>query len=275
MTAWFYPDAKTQRRKETQSDFLCIRALFRGWGGRFHVGWAWAAGARDAASRFAAAYDGWGDPSRGPTPSRPPAYDEAALIAAAQRGHLPSFNQLILHHQGMAYNVAYRMMGDADSASDATQDAFIKAFQRLDQYRGGSFKAWLMRIVTNTCYDTLRARKRRPTDTLETDEDRDDLDSEHDARLIDNAERPDAYVLRKELAGAIQAAILQLPEDQRATLVLADVEGLDYQEIADATGVALGTVKSRLSRARAKVRDVLLSQKELLPPQYRLTNSLE
>ena len=223
--------------------------------------------------RLAAPYEpAWG---RAPAPPREPQFDEAALIAAAQRGHLPAFNQLILHYQGIAYNVAYRMLGDADAAADATQDAFIKAFQRIDQYRGGSFKAWILRIVTNTCYDALREQKRRPTSSLDRDEeDSDEMDSEHDARLIDGTEGPDAFVLRRELARAIQAAVEQLPEDQRATLVLADIEGLDYQEIADATGVALGTVKSRLSRARAKVRDLLMAQKELLPAQYRLSDSL-
>jgi RNA polymerase sigma-70 factor (ECF subfamily) len=223
--------------------------------------------------RLAAPYEpAWG---RAPAPPRGPQFDEAALIAAAQRGHLPAFNQLILHYQGIAYNVAYRMLGDTDAAADATQDAFIKAFQRIDQYRGGSFKAWILRIVTNTCYDALREQKRRPTSSLDRDEDEgDEMDSEHDARLIDGAERPDAFILRRELARAIQAAIEQLPDDQRATLVLADIEGLDYQEIADATGVALGTVKSRLSRARAKVRDLLMEQKELLPAQYRLSDSL-
>ncbi len=217
----------------------------------------------------ATSYDGgWGE---GPSSSRGPQFDEAALIAAAQRGHLPAFNQLILHYQGIAYNVAYRVMGDGDSASDATQDAFIKAYQRIDQYRGGSFKAWVLRIVTNTCYDALRSQKRRPTSSLDGDDsDSEEMDSEHDARLIDAAERPEAFVMRRELAGMIQAAIEQLPDDQRVTLVLADIEGLDYQEIAEATGVALGTVKSRLSRARAKVRDLLMEHKELLPAQYRL-----
>jgi len=222
--------------------------------------------------RFAApSGEGWGG---GPSPSRGPQFDETALIAAAQRGHLPAFNQLILHYQGLAYNVAYRMVGDSDTASDATQDAFIKAFRRLDQYRGGSFKSWLLRIVTNTCYDTLRAQKRRPTSSLDRDDEDDEMDSEHDSRLVDHSERPDDYAMRRELAAAIQAAIERLPEDQRAALVLADIEGLDYQEIADVTGAALGTVKSRLSRARAKVRDILQEQKELLPAQYRLTDSL-
>jgi RNA polymerase sigma-70 factor (ECF subfamily) len=220
--------------------------------------------------RAVSSSEDWGG---GQTPHfapRPPQFDEQALIAAAQGGSLPAFNQLILHYQGLAYNVAYRLLGDADSAADATQDGFIKAFQKLDQYRGGSFKAWMLRIVTNTCYDTLRARRRRPTSSLDPDDE--DSDTEHDARLQDTAERPDAYVLRQELAAAIQAAIRLLPPDQRTALVLADIEGLDYQEIAEATNSALGTVKSRLSRARAKMRDMLMAQKELLPAQYRLND---
>jgi RNA polymerase sigma-70 factor (ECF subfamily) len=216
--------------------------------------------------------EGWGGGQAPRVPPRKPEFDEQALIAAAQRGSLPAFNQLILHYQGLAYNVAYRLLGDADSAADATQDGFIKAFQKLNQYRGGSFKAWMLRIITNTCYDTLRARKRRPTSSLEPEDE--DSDSEHDGRLLDPAERPDAYVLRQELASVIQSAIELLPPDQRTALVLADIEGLDYEEIAEATNSALGTVKSRLSRARAKMRDMLMAQKELLPAQYRLNDGL-
>jgi RNA polymerase sigma-70 factor (ECF subfamily) len=210
--------------------------------------------------------DEWGPRPSRPTPPRRPEYDEQALIAAAQAGDLPAFNQIILHYQSLAYNVAYRILGDGEAAADATQDGFIKAFQRVNQYRGGSLKAWILRIITNTCYDTLRAYKRRPTTSLE----KEDEDPEHDSKLQDSAERPDAYVMRQELAMVIHAAIQKLPPDQRATLVLSDIEGLDYQEIAEATGAALGTVKSRLSRARAKVRDLLLAQGELLPPRYRL-----
>jgi RNA polymerase sigma-70 factor, ECF subfamily len=217
--------------------------------------------------------DAWGHRATRPTPSRRPDYDEPALIAAAQQGSLPAFNQLILHYQGLAYNVAYRIVGDEDSAADATQDAFVKGFQRLSQYRGGSFKAWLLRIVTNTCYDALRARKRRPTTPLESEREDEESDPDYDPRLVDSAERPDAYVIRKELAAVIQAAIGQLPADQRTALILADIEGMDYQEIADAMDTALGTVKSRLSRARAKMRDILLAQRELLPAQYRLNDS--
>jgi RNA polymerase sigma-70 factor (ECF subfamily) len=213
--------------------------------------------------------DVWGSQATRPTPPRRPEYDEQALIAAAQQGSLPAFNKIILHYQSLTYNVAYRIMGESDGASDATQDAFVKAYQRINQYRGGSFKAWLLRIVTNTCYDALRARKRRPTVSLENEIEGEESDPDYDPRLIDTAERPEAFVMRKELAGVLQVAIGQLPADQRTALILSDVEGMDYQEIADAMGTALGTVKSRLSRARAKMRDLLLAHGELLPAQYR------
>jgi RNA polymerase sigma-70 factor (ECF subfamily) len=194
--------------------------------------------------------------------------DEAALIRAAQNGKLVAFNRLVLDYQTLAYNVAYRILSEPDAASDATQDAFLKAYKAIGQFRGGSFKAWLMRIVTNVCYDQLRAKQRRPTDSL------DDLlaDPEHAPVLINGREGPEAHALREELNRAIQACIGLLPADQRITLVLSDIQGMNYQEIADTTGVSVGTVKSRLSRGRAKLRDALLAHRELLPRAYRLNS---
>ncbi len=192
--------------------------------------------------------------------------DEAALIAAASKGDARAFNQLVIRYQGIAYNLAYRILGDEDAASDATQDAFVSAFKAMPRFRGGSFKAWVLRIVTNACYDQLRARRRRPTSSL------DDLegDADHSPYLLDPAERPDEAVARRELDLVIQAGILTLPAEQRSVLVLSDLQGMDYHEIAQVTGLALGTVKSRLSRGRAKLRDYLLDHRELLPAQYRL-----
>ncbi|GAB4562124.1 MAG: sigma-70 family RNA polymerase sigma factor [Anaerolineae bacterium] len=191
---------------------------------------------------------------------------EELLIEAAQKGKLSAFNQLVLRYQGLAYNVAYRILGDPDQAADATQDSFVKAYRSLSSFRGGAFKSWLLRIVTNTCYDMLRSRQRRPTSSL------DDLlvDPEHASLLTHDEEGPEAFALRLELGELIARGIAELPEDQRVTLVLADIEGLSYQEIAEITNVQLGTVKSRLSRARARLRDYLLSRQELLPQQYRL-----
>jgi RNA polymerase sigma factor (sigma-70 family) len=194
--------------------------------------------------------------------------DEASLIAAAQQGKVDAFNELVLAYQQQVYNLAYRILGDPASAADATQEAFISAFQSFARFRGGSFKSYLMRIVSNGCYDELRRRKRRPTTSFEDFGER--VDEEVNPALINGHEGPEAYTERQEMAHVIQAGIETLPPDQRITLVLSDVQGLSYQEIAEATDVSLGTVKSRLARARGRLRDYLRSQGELLPARYRL-----
>ncbi|NLF13133.1 MAG: sigma-70 family RNA polymerase sigma factor [Anaerolineaceae bacterium] len=197
--------------------------------------------------------------------------DELALIASAQKGDLRAFNQLVLLYQSMAYNVAYRILTDPDAAADATQDAFFSAYKAMKKFRGGSFKAWLLRIVTNACYDQLRVKKRRPTSSL------DDLpvESEHSQFLRDESESPDELLERQELGHFLQHGISALPIEQRAVLVLSDVQGLSYQEVAEIMDLSLGTVKSRLSRGRARLRDFLLERGELLPARYRLKDDEE
>jgi len=195
--------------------------------------------------------------------------DEAALIQKAKNGDVASYNRLVLHYQQAVYNVAYRIMGQPQSAEDATQEAFISAYKALNRFRGGSFKSWLMRIVTNACYDELRRRKRRPQSSL------DELteDNESSAFLRSPGQGPEAQRQSLELMEAIEYCLQALPDDQRITAVLGDVEGYDYKEIAEITRVSLGTVKSRMSRARSKLRDCLQGFKELLPTSYRLSNS--
>ena len=195
--------------------------------------------------------------------------DETQTIQAAQKGDLAAFNRLVMAYQGMAYNVAYRIVGDADAAADACQEAFLSAFKGIKKFRGGSFKSWMLRIVTNACYDQLRYKGRRPADSLEAVTE----NSDNSPKLINGRERPEDYALRQELNDLIQQGINTLPPDQRAVLVLADVQGFAYQEVADIAGISLGTVKSRLSRARTKLRDYLVDHQELLPTQYRLTGS--
>ena len=200
------------------------------------------------------------------SPTGPPA-TEKSLIAAARRGDLQAFNQLVLSYQGLAYNLAYRILGDAEAAADAAQTAFLKAYRGLKGYRGGSFKAWILRIVTNSCYDYLRSKQRRPSESLDAMlED----SPEHLPITRDTAESPESHALRSELNAAIQLGIRSLPPDQRAVLTLSDVLGFSYQEIAEITDANLGTVKSRISRARQKMRDYLLQHGELLPTRYRL-----
>jgi RNA polymerase sigma-70 factor (ECF subfamily) len=197
--------------------------------------------------------------------------DEAALIQKAQRGDVSAFNELVLAYQTQVYNVAYRIMGDAGAASDATQDAFISAYTHIKDYRGGSFKSWLLRTVTNACYDALRYDKRRPAASLDhlTEGEGDDDAGDFNEFIPSNDEGPAAAAERSDLRQFIARAALSLPPDQRITFVLSDVQGLAYEEIAEVMDTSLGTVKSRLSRARAKLREALLQQEELLPDEYR------
>jgi RNA polymerase sigma-70 factor (ECF subfamily) len=195
--------------------------------------------------------------------------DEVDIIKQAQTGNLSAFNQLVMAYQGTAYNVAYRVIGNRDAAADATQEAFLKAYKAIKQYQGGSFRSWLLRIVTNTCYDQLRYKSRRPTTSLE---DLTENPDDHSDRLISQTERPEERVLRRELNQLIQIGIDTLPDDQRLVLVLSDVQGFSYQEIAEIIDQPLGTVKSRLSRGRRRLRDFLWTQQELLPNQFRLND---
>jgi len=195
--------------------------------------------------------------------------DEAVLIQSAQRGSLDSFNQLVLIYQDAVYGQAYRMMGESEPAQDATQEAFISAYRSLGSYRGGSFKAWLLRIVTNACYDELRRRQRHPTTSLEP-LDADDEEIESPRWLADEGESPEAETERSELGDAIQHCLDNLPVEFRAVVVLVDIQGMDYNEAAEVVGKPVGTVKSRLARARMRLRDCLQGVWELLPAQFRL-----
>jgi len=192
--------------------------------------------------------------------------DERRLVASAQRGDVEDFNALVRLYEGRVYNLCYRMLGDPDSAADAAQDTFLSVFRNLRSFRGGSFRSWLLRIATNTCYDALRARKRRPAISLDMDANEDDDASP--LQIADAAESPTDFVLRRELAVAIQHGLGSLPDEQRVILILSDIEGLAYEEIAQITNTNIGTVKSRLSRGRSRLRDVLKAG-ELLPARYR------
>lgn len=195
--------------------------------------------------------------------------DEAALIRAAQHGDLDSFNTLVLSYQDSVFNTALRILGDDDLAADAAQEAFISAFRALNGYRGGSFRAWLLRTVTNACYDELRRHKRRPTVPLEPlDEEEDEIESPR--WLADPSMGPEQRLEVDELEHAIQHCLDALPLEFRMVVVLADIQGLDYTEVAAAAKTPLGTVKSRLARARLRLRECLQGFRELLPSAFRL-----
>lgn len=195
--------------------------------------------------------------------------NEEQLIKAAQQGDLDAFNRLVTSFQGLAFNVAYRLLSDDSAAEDVTQDAFISAYRNLRSYRGGSFKAWLLRIVTNGSYDELRRRRRRPQTSLEP-ETQDGEDAPDPAWLADPGEGPQELAERVELSAAIQRCLDQLEAEFRAAVVLVDVQGMDYAEAAQAMRRPIGTVKSRLARARNRLQICLQGFVELLPDRFRL-----
>jgi len=195
--------------------------------------------------------------------------DESRWIALAVEGNLEAFNHLVLTYQDAAFNLAYRMLNDAEAAADVTQTAFLAAYRNLKSYRGGSFRAWLMRMVSNACYDELRRRKRRPTIPLEP-LNQDDEEVESPAWLADGHLSPEETVQLRELEQAITHCLQGLPEEFRLVVIMVDVEGYDYAEVAQALGKPLGTIKSRLARARLRLRECLAGFGELLPARFRL-----
>jgi len=196
--------------------------------------------------------------------------DESALIAQSKKGDLDAFNCLVLSYQDQAYNLALRMLGDQPSAEDVVQDSFIKAYKKLHAFRGGSFRAWILRITTNNCLDVLRRQKRTPTLPLNPINEDSVEEQESPYWLADDSPSAEEKVIQKELGDVIQRCLQQLPEDFRAVVVLVDVQGLNYQEAAKVVKSPLGTIRSRLARARQRLQKCLQRVWELLPEKYRL-----
>jgi RNA polymerase sigma-70 factor (ECF subfamily) len=197
-----------------------------------------------------------------PDPSRPatrtgPLADEPAIVAAAVAGDRSAFARLVEHYQGACYGLAWRLLGDRDLAADATQDAFIHAYDHLGSYRGGVFRSWLMRITANASYDILRRSQRRPTTAL-PDPDAGEADIPDPFGV-----NPVAESARSELYRALDAALRRLPEDQRTAIILCDVYGMDYHEVSVVIRSPVGTVKSRIHRGRLRLRELLADQREL------------
>lgn len=179
--------------------------------------------------------------------------DETYLIRASQEGDLDSFNELVRTYEKMAYNLAYRMLGSQQAAEDATQEAFLSAWKNVHRFRGGSFKAWVMQITANACRDELRRNKRHPVIPLES--------LPYDPPAM--SESPEDYAVRMETSERVQRGLATLSRDQRMAVVLCDIQGLTYEEIARAMGCSLGTVKSRINRGRSQLRDYLVKTEHI------------
>ena len=197
---------------------------------------------------------------------------ETPLIARSRRGDAAAFNQLILMHQQSVYTLAYRMLGDPQTAADVTQEALFSAFRGIASFRGGSFRSWLLRIASNAACDYWRRSRRHPGESLEALTGSTDGQDEGLAQQFADDERwnPEVLALRTELQELIQAGLDRLPLEQRLAVILSDIQGLSYEEIASTTTTSLGTVKSRIARGRAQLRDYLQRHAELLPRTYRL-----
>ena len=187
--------------------------------------------------------------------------DEALRVRQAASGDLDAFNQLVLAYQNTAYNHAYALLGDMDLAEDATQESFIKAFQGMNQFRGGSFRGWLLKIVTNSAYDLLRRSNRHPTQPL-FPEDENDEEIESPAWLADPNASVQESVEQNQESAQLYKMLDELPDVYRSVITLIDINELDYSEAAEALSVPVGTVKSRLARARLQMQKKLQACRE-------------
>ncbi len=190
--------------------------------------------------------------------------NETALILSARQGDLDAFNQLVLNYQERIYNLAARILGDTAAAEDITQNTFLTAYLKLPHFRNGSFRSWLYRIATNACYDVYRLNKRHPMMALENME----LTEERISPLDDfssSSQLPEIEFERHELARIVQSALNRLDMDMRAVVILVDQQEFDHLEAAQVLGIPVGTVKSRLSRARMRLQQILSVSLDNLP----------
>jgi RNA polymerase sigma-70 factor (ECF subfamily) len=185
--------------------------------------------------------------------------DEQRWIKDAQRGDVEAFNLLVERHQLAAYNLAYRTVRNVEEAADATQEAFLSAHRAIRSFHGSSFRAWLSRIVVNACYDAMRHSARRAASSIDALVEEVGELPWADERATD----PERAALSAETRSAIEIALAALPEDQRLAIVLVDIQGLAYEEAAEALACPIGTVRSRLARGRARVRDELIASGNL------------
>jgi RNA polymerase sigma-70 factor (ECF subfamily) len=179
------------------------------------------------------------------------------LVERARGGDLDAFNDLVELHQDHLYALVARLVPDRDQAADAVQEAFYNAYRNLAGFRGGSVRSWLGRIAINAAMDTQRFQKRRPAQPYP------ELEDEAWQPPAPATADPEHTAIHAERSRALAAALAQITPDQRLAIVLYDVEGYDYQEIADRTGVSLGTVKSRIHRGRLALRDLLADRMDL------------
>ncbi len=182
---------------------------------------------------------------------------EQTLIIRSQQGYLDAFNQLILQYQDAIYRYAASLANDPDLAADITQESFIKAFQHIGSLKGNSFRAWLFKIASNTARDLARRSARHPMLSLYP-EDENGEENDSPAWLIDPNTSVEAFVQQRETSKQLSRFLNELSAERRNILILIDLHGMDYVEAAQILNIPLGTVKSRLARARLEMKNKML-----------------
>ncbi|MDW7682574.1 MAG: sigma-70 family RNA polymerase sigma factor [Bacillota bacterium] len=196
--------------------------------------------------------------------------EETRLVGRCKQGDLSAYDELMQRYEKKVYTLCFRMAGNHNDAEDLAQEAFLKAFRALPSFKGESqFSTWLYRIVTNTCLDERRKRARKPV-TVSLDKPLETGEGEMAVTLPGDAPDPLSEALTVELRGEIQKLLMELPEEQRIVLIMRDLQEYTYEEIATVLGIQLGTVKSRLNRARARMRDLYLNKEEQFTPVVHL-----
>ncbi len=190
--------------------------------------------------------------------------DELKLIKKAQKGDVASFEKIIEVYQPIIYNISYRFAGNVDDAADMAQEVFLKMFKNINTFQFKSkFSTWIYRVATNTCLDIVKRENRRVSAYSIDDGFEDDEGNITVGEIADSGSTPDEVVERYEVRDVINSAISQLSDDYKTVIILRDIRGLPYDEIAEILDCSVGTVKSRISRGRKNLREILLKNKEL------------
>ena len=193
--------------------------------------------------------------------------NEIEIIQCAQQGDLEAFNHLIMQYQDLIFRIAMRMMMDENLACDAVQDACLLAFNKFAAFRNGSFRNWLARIVVNVCYDEIRRQRRHPVQALEQIGHNDE-ELESPYWLADYSNNPEKQCEARELQAVIQSCLESISPSHRAVIILIDMEECSYEEASDILEVPIGTIKSRVARARTQMMGALQTLSDVLPTRY-------
>ena len=196
---------------------------------------------------------------------------EAMIVRKVLQGDVNAFEKLVTEYEKAVYAIAQRMTGNPEDAADMTQETFIKAYNSLSSFRGDSkFSVWLYRIANNVCLDFLRSKNRRPTVSLSAE---DDDGEETQLDIADESQSPELLLESSLTRDAVRRGLDSLPPDYKQILLLREIQGLSYEEIAAALGIESGTVKSRIFRARKRLCTFLIEDGNI--PEFRSSGKLK